>query len=55
MMLSLTGIQTVRHVVRTDGTVVRCVSGLDGLIVRTADREPKSSIFHAVQSLLRVL
>jgi ribosomal protein L24E len=29
--------------VRTDGTVVRCASERDGSIVRTADREPKSS------------
>jgi len=55
MVLGLTGVRTVWHVVRTDGTVVRCVSGRDGSIVRTADREPRSSIFHSVQSLLRVL
>jgi len=55
MMLGLTGVRTVWHVVRRDGTVVRWASGRDGSIVRTADREPKSLIFHAVQSLLRVL
>jgi uncharacterized membrane protein len=61
-MLGLTCVRTVWHVVRTvwhvvrmDRTVVGWASGRDGLIVRTADREPKSSIFHAVQSLLRVL
>jgi hypothetical protein len=48
MMLGLTG-------VRTDGTVIRWASRRDGSIVRTTDREPKSSIFHAVQSLVRVL
>jgi hypothetical protein len=35
--------------------VVRWASGWDGSIIQTADREPKSSIFHALQSLLRVL
>jgi len=55
MMLGLTGVRMVWHIVRTDGTVVRWTSGRDGSIVRTADREPKSLIFHAVQSLLRVL
>jgi hypothetical protein len=55
MMLGLTGVRTVWHVVRTNGTVVRWASERDVSIVRTADREPKSSIFHAVQSLLRVL
>jgi hypothetical protein len=55
MMLGLIGVRTVWHVVWMDGTVVRCASGRDGSIVRTADRESKSSIFHAVQSLLRVL
>jgi hypothetical protein len=55
MMLCLTGVRTVWQVVRTDGTVVRWASGRDGSIVRTADREQKSLIFHAVQSLLRVL
>jgi hypothetical protein len=55
MMLGLTGVRTVWHVFRTDGTVVRWASGRAGSIVLTADREPKSSIFHAVQSLLREL
>jgi hypothetical protein len=55
MMLGLTSVRTVWHVVWMDGTLVRCASGQDGSIVRTANREPKSSIFHAVQSLLRVL
>jgi hypothetical protein len=55
MMFGLTGVRTVWHVVRTDGTVVKCASGRDGSIVRTTDRETKSSIFHTVQSLLRVL
>jgi len=55
MMLGLTGVRTVRHVVRTDGTVDRWASGRDGTVFRTADRESKSSIFHVVQSLLRVL
>jgi hypothetical protein len=55
MMLGLTGVWTVWHVVLTDWTVVRWASGRDGSIVWTTDREPKSSIFHAVQSLLRVL
>jgi len=43
MMLGLTGVWTVWHVVKTDGTVVRWASGRDGSMVRTADREPKSS------------
>jgi len=43
MMLGLSGVRTVWHVVRTDGTVVSCVSRRDGSIVRTADRELKSS------------
>jgi hypothetical protein len=43
MMLGLTGVRTVWYVVRTYGTVVRWASGRDGSIVRTADREPKSS------------
>jgi hypothetical protein len=55
MMLGLIGVRTVWHVVRTDGTVVRCASGQDGSIVRTTNRELKSSFFHSVQSLLRVL
>jgi hypothetical protein len=55
MMLGLTGVRTVRHVVRTDGIVDRWASERDGSIVRTVDRELKSLIFHAVQSLLRVL
>jgi ribosomal protein L24E len=55
MMLGLTGVLTVCHVVRTDGTVVRWASGRDRSIIQTANREPKSSIFHAMQSLLRVL
>jgi hypothetical protein len=55
MMLGLIGVRTVWHVVRTNGSVVRWSSGRDGSIVRTADREPKSSIFHSIQSLLRVL
>jgi hypothetical protein len=54
-MLGLIGIRTVCHVVRTDGTVVKWASERDGSIVRMADREQKSSIFHVVQSLLRVL
>jgi len=55
MMLGLTGVRTVRHVVWMDGTMDRWAYGWDGTVVWTADREPKSSIFHAVQSLLRVL
>jgi hypothetical protein len=43
MMLGMTGVRTVWHVVRMYGTVVRWASGWDGSIVRTADREPKSS------------
>jgi hypothetical protein len=43
MMLGLTGIRTVWHVVWSDGTVVRWAFGWDGSIVRTADRESKSS------------
>jgi hypothetical protein len=43
MMLGLTGVQTIWHVVRTNGIVVRWTSGRDGSIVRMADREPKSS------------
>jgi hypothetical protein len=39
----MTGVQTVWHVVRMDGTVVKCASGRDGSIVQTADRELKSS------------
>jgi hypothetical protein len=41
MMLGLSGVRTVRHVVRTDGIVDRWASGRDGTIVRTADREPE--------------
>jgi hypothetical protein len=41
MMLGLSGVQTVWHVVRTDGTVDKCASGWDGTVVRTADREPE--------------
>jgi hypothetical protein len=55
MMLGLTGVRTVWHILRTDGTVVRCASERDGSIIRTEYKETKSSIFHAVQSLLRVL
>jgi hypothetical protein len=55
MMLGLTGVRTVWHIVLTDGTVVRWASGRDDSIFWTADKEPKSSIFHAVQSLLREL
>jgi hypothetical protein len=33
MMLGLTGVRTVCHVVRTDGTEVRCASGRDGSII----------------------
>jgi len=55
MMLGPTGVRMVWHIVQIDGTVVRWASGRDGSIVWTADKEPKSSIFHAVQSLLRVL
>jgi len=47
-MLGLTGVRKVWHVVRTDGTVVIWVSGRDASIIRTADSEPKSSIFHEV-------
>jgi len=43
MMLGLTSFRAVWHVVRTNGTVVRWVSGRDGLIVRMPDEEPKSS------------
>jgi hypothetical protein len=39
MMLGLTGVQTVRYVVRTDGTVDRWASERDFSIVRTADRD----------------
>jgi hypothetical protein len=55
MMLVLFGVRTVWHVFRTDGTMVRWASGRDGSIVWTTDREPKSSIFFLVQSLLREL
>jgi hypothetical protein len=55
MMLGLTGVRTVWHVIRTDGIVVRWASGQDDSIVRTDDKEPKSLIFHAVQSLLKML
>jgi hypothetical protein len=41
MILGLTGIRTVRYVVRMDGTVDRWASGRDGLIVRMVDREPE--------------
>jgi hypothetical protein len=37
--VGLSGVQTVWHVVQTDGTVDRWTSGRDGSIVRTADRE----------------
>jgi len=37
MMLGLSGIWTVWHVIRTDGTVDIRASGRDGSIVRTAD------------------
>jgi hypothetical protein len=40
MMLGLSGIRTVWHVIRTDGTMDRWVSRRDGRVVRTADREP---------------
>jgi hypothetical protein len=43
MMLGLTSVRTVCHVVWSDGTMVRWASGRDGSIVRTADRELKSS------------
>jgi hypothetical protein len=39
-MLGLSGVQTVWHVIRTDGTVDRWASGRDGTVVRTANREP---------------
>jgi hypothetical protein len=39
MMLGLFCVRTVRHVVRTDGTVDKWASGRDGTIVRTADRD----------------
>jgi hypothetical protein len=39
MMLGLSGVQTVWHVVRTDGTVDRWASGRDGTIIQTADKE----------------
>jgi len=55
MMLGLTGIQTVWHVIRMDGTVVRWASGRDDLIVRTAGRESKSSVLKEVQNLLTSL
>jgi hypothetical protein len=41
MMLGLSGVRTVWHVVRTDGTVDRWASVRDGTIIRTADREPE--------------
>jgi hypothetical protein len=41
-MLGLTGVQTVRHVVRTDGTVDRWASGWDGTIVQTSDRDSEN-------------
>jgi hypothetical protein len=42
MMLGLIGVQTVRHVVRTDGIVDIWASRRDGTIVRTADRDSEN-------------
>jgi hypothetical protein len=42
MMLGLSGVRMVRHVVQTDGTVDRWVSGRNGMIVRTADRDSEN-------------
>jgi outer membrane lipoprotein-sorting protein len=42
MILGLTGVQTVWHVVLTDGTVVRWAFRRDGTIVRTAGRDSKN-------------
>jgi hypothetical protein len=42
MMLGLSGVRTVRHVVRMDGTLDKWASGQDGTIVRTADRDSKN-------------
>jgi hypothetical protein len=39
MMLGLSSVQTVWHVVRTNGVVDRWASGRDGTVVRKADRE----------------
>jgi outer membrane lipoprotein-sorting protein len=41
-MLGLTGVRTVRQVVRTDGIVDRWASGRDGTIVQTADRDSEN-------------
>jgi hypothetical protein len=58
MMLGLNGVRTVRHIVWKDGAVDRWVSGRDGSIVRTADREPEifwlvDRIFWIAESLAR--
>jgi len=55
MMRGLTGDQTVRYVVRTDGTVDKWTSGRDDTIVRTTGREPKTSVLKAMQNLLTSL
>jgi hypothetical protein len=41
MMLGLSGVWTVWHVVRKDGTMDKWASGRDGTVVRTADKEPE--------------
>jgi hypothetical protein len=52
----LSGVQTVWHVVLTDGTVDRWVSGRDASIVRTADRELEFfNLFRRAESLENAL
>jgi len=52
MMLGLSGVQTVWHVVRTDGIVDRWASGQDGTVVRTAGREPTFLAAESSETLL---
>jgi hypothetical protein len=51
----LSGVRTVWHVVRTNGAVDRWASGLDNTSSRRLTGSLKSSIFFAVQSLLKIL
>jgi hypothetical protein len=47
MMLGLSGVRTVRHVVRIDGTVDRWGSGRDGTIIWTAERDSENFCFES--------
>jgi hypothetical protein len=52
MMLGLSGVRTVWHIVRLDGTVDRWTSGWDGMVVWTADREPTFLTVESSETLL---